>query len=259
MIINMAMNEPEAYYKMPPVGITQTRVRAGHLMHTQQTVRCSHKSCWWVGNAATTQDAQTMLDDHQSSRGTCPQAPARNELPSGYSILEKLWDELDDVTWAIMNETSYNSGGVELHNNLLRGYARGIAFTLSMMCHPHYRTIREVVIEATKRYKIRKGLIPFEPTPGYRFNPVPPPEPPVGEKQVYHGKTVEAVSRPGRTTAAARRQMKKDLAGTADLAKLSTVQANQIRVAYAGGMFSSEELAAMYKVHIDTINTLVSS
>lgn len=256
MIRLMKLAEPEHYYKMPPVGMTETYSRVGMEVHTQQTIRCGNKECWFVGHAANVQDAQLLLDQHP-----CPQPPARNELPSGYSTLEKMWDELDAVTYAIMQHEGYASGTVYLENNLLRGYARGIAFSLSMMSHPHFRTVTDIVREATKRYKIRMEQIPFEPTPGYRYNPLPPPSPPPGERSVFHGKTVE--TKPG----GARKATGRRVASAATLAKASKVdmrnldntQADQIRVAYSGGFFSREELANMYKVTVETIEYLTNS
>lgn len=257
MIINMAMNEPGVYYKMPLVGITETRARVDHVTVTQYTVRCGNRNCWYVGHAATSEDSNTMLHDHQTARGECPKAPARNELPSGYSTIEKLWDELDDVTRAILEKRPWGTGAVVMEGEMLKGYARGIAFTLSMMTHPYFRTVREITQEAVKRYKIYKGEIPFEPTPSYRFEPRPsaPVAPPVGEKAAYHGATVPA--RPvTRTTRASRTAQRKALEPSKDLAKLDTDKANAILAAYKGGFFSVEDLAKMYGVSEMTVRAI---
>lgn len=256
MIINLAMNEPTSYYCMPPVGITETRARVNGVTRIQQTVRCGNRNCWWVGHAATTEDSNLMLHDHQTTTGACPSAPARNVLPSGYSTIEKLWDELDDVTAAIMEKRPWATGGMQMDGEMLKGYARGLCFNLSMMTHPFFRTTKDVVTEALKRYKIRTKQIPFEPTPTYRDNPtLAPTSPPVGEKQAYHGRTVDA--RPvTRTTRSSRAAAKKALEPTKDMAKLTAQQANKIRETLATGFFSPDDLAKMYSVSVEAIKAI---
>lgn len=256
MIINLAMNEPGAYYKMPLVGITETRARVNSVTLVQYTVRCGNQNCWWVGHASTTDDSNLLLHDHQTTNGACPAPPARNELPSGYSTIEKLWDELDDVTAAIIENRPWATGGMQMQGEMLKGYARGLCFNLSMLTHPFFRTTKDVVSEAMKRYKIRTNQIPFEPTPTYRDNPtLAPASPPVGEKQAYHGATVPA--KPvTRTTRAARTAAKKALEPTKDLAKLTAQQANKIRETLATGFFSAEDLAKMYGVSVEAIKAI---
>lgn len=250
MIQNLGMNTPEAYYKMPLVGITETRARVGMVVSTQYTARCGDKQCWFVGHAATSVDAQLLLDQH-----ACPTSPARNELPSGYSTVEKLWDEADDVMAAVMEQRPYNAGDRALDGLALQGYLRGICFALSMMTHPHFRTITEVGKELQTRYRIRMKTEDFRPTPTYRFNPVPPTAPPPGEKQVFHGKTVENVARPTRTTnrAAAKKALSK-----IDMSGLSIEQTEKIQKAFVAGMFSEDELAKIYGVTVDTIRFIVT-
>ncbi len=248
MIINLAMNEPERYYKMPLRGLTETRARIGTIVSTLYTIRCGDKNCWFVGNAATSPDAQALLDAHE-----CPQLPARNELPSGYSTIEKLWDELDDVMVAIMEGTGYNAGTQTLYGDQLRGYARGLSFSLSMMTHPYFRTITEVAKEATKRYKIRTKQIEFEPTPTYRYNPVLPRESPTGEKAAFHGETRPAEKTPARRTRKPLTAAQKKI----DLSPINTTQADQIRMAHSMDMFTVAELATQYNVTVETVEFLV--
>ena len=247
------MNDPERYYKMPLVGLTPTRVRIGSIVQELFTIRCGDKNCWFVGNAASSTDAQTLLNNH-----TCPAPPARNELPSGYSTIEKMWDELDDVMAAIMTSQGYNAGTQTLYGDQLRGYARGLSFALSMMTHPHFRTIAEIAKEAAKRYKIRTKQIEFEPTPGYRYNPVTPAQPPVGEKAAFHGdtrpaaKTAPRRASPRKATPAQKAELKK-----IDMSPISTAQADQIRTAHSMGMFTVAELAQTYGITVETVEFLV--
>lgn len=250
MILNLMMNEPEHYYCMPPVGMTETRSRVGTITNLQYTIRCGDKNCWFVGHAATSPDAQTLLDNHE-----CPSPPARNELPSGFSTVEKLWDELDDVMAAIMSSDGYNAGTQTLYGDQLRGYARGLSFALSMMTHPHFRTITEIAKEAAKRHKIRTKKIPFEPTPGYKYNPVTPASPPVGEKSAFHGPTkpaTKAAPRKAQPRKVVKEQLKK-----IDMSSLSIQQSEQIKMAHSMGMFTTEELAQTYGVTVETVEFLV--
>jgi hypothetical protein len=252
MIINLAMNTPESYYKLPLIGITETRARIGMTVHTNYTTRCGSRECWFVGHAATSVDAQKLLDTH-----TCPTAPARNELPSGYSTIEKLWDEADDAYWAIMTQQGYNAGDRYLDGSVLQGYVRGLCFTLSMMTHPYFRTIAEVGHELQKRYKIRRKELPFEATPTYRFNPVAPSTPSVGRSEVWHGKTVASKSGGTRTAAQTRAEKKASLSKI-DLSPLDTRQREQIIQAHTMGMFTVQELAQNYGITPETVVFLVS-
>lgn len=250
MIQNLKMNQPEHYYKMPLVGITETRARVGMAVSTSYTSRCGDKNCWFVGNAATSAEVQAMLDTHE-----CPTPPARNELPSGYSTVEKLWDEADDVMFAIMQQTGYNAGDRYLDGPALQGYLRGLCFSLSMMTHPYFRTIAEVGRELQKRYRIRIKDMPHEPTPSYRYNPMPV-TPPPGEKAAFHGKTVE--HKPAtKATTASRAAAKKKLSAI-NMSSLSTTDAENIVKMHTMGMFTEEELAQNYKVTVETIRFLVT-
>lgn len=250
MIQNMTMNEPTSYYKMPLVGITETRARVGMVVGTSYTGRCGDKNCWYVGHAATSTEVQTMLDQHE-----CPTAPARNELPSGYSTIEKLWDEADDVMAAIMESQPYNAGDRALDGLALQGYMRGLCFALSMMTHPYFRTITEVGRELQKRYRIRTKAVPFEPTPSYRYNPVPL-TPPPGESAAFHGRTVE--HKPGtKATTASRAAAKKKLSAI-DMSGISISDQEKIVKMFLAGMFTEAELAQNYRVSVETIRFLVT-
>lgn len=248
MIINMTMNDPERYYCMPLRGITETRVRVGLVTHTQYTARCASRSCWFVGHAGNSGDAQRLLDEH-----TCPQPPARNELPSGYSTVEKMWDELDDVTRAIMAGEPYASGDRVYQEGTLRGYASGLAFALAMMSHPHFRTTTEIAREAQRRYKMWKNELPYEPTPGYRYNPVTPRESPEGEKAPFHGDTKPAAARAPAKKAAKKAAPVINFGGMSNDDRKRAIQAFRV------GMFNEEELAKMYKVSIETIRYMVNN
>lgn len=249
------MTTLENYYSMPPVGITATRGRIGEVIIQGYTVRCGNKACWFVGHSTGEADAQKLLDDH-----TCPTSPARNELPSGLSTTEKLWDELDMATQAILDQQGMQMGDLRLDGIQLRGYARGISFALSMMCHPHFRTATDIAREAACRYKIRKGTMPYRPTPGYRFNPLPTPtSSPTGARAPYHGDTKAAVA-----TGTAARKPRGTLSKAAQAANarvdLSTIDAKKRQKILNGSTmmgFTHEELAEIYEVTPETIKVIV--
>lgn len=249
------MTELENYYAMPPVGITETRGRIGERVILTYTVRCGHKACWFVGHAASEDDAQKVLNGH-----ACPTPPARNELPSGYSTIEKMWDQLDMATEAILDQKHLKVGDVHLDGIQLRGYARGISFGLSMMCHPHFRTETDIAREAAVRYKIRKGTMPYRPTPGYRYNPLPAPtSAPEGVRAPHHGTTKAAAA----ATPAARKPrgtLSKAATAAAARVDLSTIDDKKRQQILNGSTmmgFTHDELAEMYDVTVETIKVIV--
>lgn len=247
MIINMTMAEPTSYYCMPLRGITETRVRIGLVNHMNYTARCADKNCWFVGMAGNSGDAQRLLDEHP-----CPQPPARNELPSGYSTIEKMWDELDEVTRAIMAGEPYASGTRVLQEGTLRGYAQGLAFALSMLSHPHFRTVTEIAREAQRRYKMWKKEIEWEPTPGYRYNPVPPPQSPEGIKAAFHGTTKEARSAPAK-------KVTKRTAPAINFGGMSNQDRERVIKMHRLGAFTEAELATMHSVSVETIRYIINN
>jgi len=212
--------------------MTETRVQIGGKRLSQYTVRCGSPECWFVGHGGTSVDAQFVLDEHK-----CPTPPVRNELPTGRSTLEKLWDEMDDVTTALIDGTDYNG----MVDATLKGYARGIAFNLSMVTHPYFRTIREISREAGARYKMSKGTIPWRPTPSYNYNPMPAP---------FTGNVV-------RTTPAVKRAPTKRTPGKPAAVKLADGMVQAIKSGHAAGMFTLEELASMYSATVDQVKLIV--
>lgn len=241
------------YYKMPPVGITQAYGRIGERVVINYDVRCGHRECWFVGHATDEAGAQTMLTQHAKD---CPSPPARGQLPTGLSTLEKMWDELDAVTEAITDQKYYRVGDQVMDGMQLRGYARGICFTLAMMTFPHFRTPTDVVREAAHRYKIRKGTVPYRPTPTYRHNPVErPATPPVGTRSANHGTTKPAAAAP--TTARKASAATLAAAKKVDLSSIDDKKRTQIMNGAASGMFTYEDLAVMYDVTPETIKVIV--
>lgn len=227
--------DPTSYYAMPPVGMTTTRANLnGRTIHSY-TVRCGSINCWFVGHGGTSQDAQFVLDEHK-----CPTLPTRNELPSGRSTLEKLWDEMDDVTAALIDGHEYNGMSVDT----LKGYAKGLAFNLSMMTHPYFRTIKDIAREAGARYKMSKGTTPWRPTPSYRYNPTP---------EVLTANVVSTVPTEKRTPT-----KRTPVKSAPKPINLEPANAAAIRAGLGSGMFSMAELAEMYGVTVEQVRVLSS-
>lgn len=229
---------PETYYKMPPVGMTETRVMIGEKKIFQYTVRCGAANCWFVGHGGAPGDAQITLDEHE-----CPTPPRRNELPTGRSTLEKLWDELDDAVMALLDKQSYNG----MSDVELKGYVKGIAFNLSMFCHPYFKTIKDVSREAKARYDMSKGKIPWRPTPSYRYNPMPAPAANIV-------KTAPAVKR----AQPPRKRASQTTSRTQPDVKLSDDQIRAIKSGAASSMFTHEELANMFKTTVDQVVRIIA-
>lgn len=245
--------DPDNYYRMPPVGMTLSRVKVDGVTRTMATVRCGDMACWFVGNAAREQDAQMLLDNHE-----CPTAPARNELPTGYSTLDKMWDELDDATAALIEEREWVTGATKLSGTKLQGYCNGIAFTLSMMTYPHFRTAREIKVEAVRRYKQHKGEAPHEETPGYHgHNPMPSSTPrQANPAQISNRPAVKAAPSPMKR--APLKRTKADL-NKIDLSTINAETSNKIRMVDKMGMMTRKELAAMYSITVETVDAICGS
>lgn len=243
----------ENYYKMPPVGMTLTRARIGEMIYESYTVRCGNEHCWFVGHAPNEAGAQTLLDQHN-----CPTPPARNELPTGLSTVEKLWDEGDAVTEAIIATASWQVGDMHLSGAALGHYARGICFALSMMTHPHFRTTTDVVRELGLRYKMKTGAMPWRPTPTYRSNPLPAPTtPPPGVRTPADGATKPATARPIRSTT--RGPGAKKAGSAVNLATIDPLTRQRLINAVTMMNFTPEDAAAAFNVSVETVRAVVDA
>lgn len=88
----------------------------------------------------------------------------------GKSIIEQIWDLLDETVAKIKNSKPEDVANW----SDLKGRAGGLADALVLMTGPWFTDSRAIAREAGKRYKIAQGEIPFEQTPGYHYNPAPP-------------------------------------------------------------------------------------
>lgn len=111
----------------------------------------------------------------EEEKSTHP-CPMKGFIPlKGKSILERGWDEVDGLMDQI------NDGNLEdIPRTKAQARVRGLAYALSMMSTPHYRSEDDVIRQAIKRYKMRQGTIPFEETFGYNFHSLPTEEKALG-------------------------------------------------------------------------------
>jgi hypothetical protein len=145
----------------------------------------------------------------------------------GPSLLEKTWAELDAVTARLMNPV------LATNKEQDKGYAQGLAFTLSLFMAPHLTTPEDVAREAKRRWENRNN--PEYCTPGLAERRY---EPPPGDHKLSRIPAEKAkLSKPKPAEPA-----------------LTPEQVAGIKNAL--GMFTAQELADMYKVSVATIESL---
>jgi hypothetical protein len=159
------MEDPQKYFRLPPRGITKGTARIGPDILETYTYLCdTNDNCYAVAYGKTEESVRSQLKGH-----VCP-APARRDAhPSGRSVVEKAWDELDDAIDRIKSQAITCD---ELERE--KAYARGIAEVLAYLAIPYFRMRDDILRQANKRWKMRTGEIPWEPTPGYRTFPAEP-------------------------------------------------------------------------------------
>lgn len=136
----------------------------------------------------------------------------------GPSLLEKTWNELDAITARIIAGSATEAD---------KGYARGLAFTLSLFMAPHLTTSQDVAREAKKRHDMKAAGEDYE-TPGLGSRIY---EPPPGNNKYS-------------TDAPEKQKIKasKPQPPTPNLTPEQIVAINNAKT-----FFTSEELAEMYK------------
>lgn len=184
--------------------------------------RCSQQYCFYAVSVK-----ERIIPQHN-----CPQINGRTKvswMSYGPSLLEQTWAELDQVTARLM--TSPNNRLVDD-----RGYAQGLAFTLSLFMVPHFTSPTDISREAKKRYQMKQTGEEYC-TPGLVERKY---EPPPGDHKL---------SRISEEKAKAMRPKSQP--------KLTQAEIDSIK--NAAGMFSSEELAKVYKITVAVVNQVLAS
>lgn len=183
--------------------------------------RCPEPHCYFAREIK-----EPIAPEHK-----CPQGNGTTKVGwtvYGPSLLEKTWFELDVVTHRLMTKTSLETD---------RGYAQGLAFTLALFMAPHLTTPNDVAREAKKRWEMKQAGEEYT-TPGLGERRY---EPPPGDhklsRQTEQRAKVSAAPKPKRVT------------------WLTDEQVEMVKA--AAGMFSAADLAGMYEVPVEVIESLL--
>jgi hypothetical protein len=162
------MTDSDMFFKAPPRGISISTATKGLDVLKHYTYMCDQKpDCWAVGYGLSEQTARDCVAGH-----ACPASMRLDTMPTGKSVIQKNWDELDNTIDAI--RAGVFPTGDLWGLDYAKGYANALAMTLAFMSIPYFRTQRDILIQAERRRKMRVGEIPWEPTPGYNFLPAGP-------------------------------------------------------------------------------------
>lgn len=160
----MDVPSERTFWAPPPPGMTKTLSRMGPDVYESFTYRCEQDpECMALAYSKNPDSAKRAIDGH-----ICPAPPRRDMVPSGKTVIQKLWDELDEGVDEIKKypESSNIEG--------MTGHARGIALALALLSTPWFRSTEDILRQANKRWRMRQGEIPWEQTPGYNFYPAAP-------------------------------------------------------------------------------------
>lgn len=233
---SMGMPSEGAFWAPPPPGLTKTYARIGPDVYESFTYRCgADPDCYALEYSKNADHAKAAIDGH-----ICPAPPRRDKVASGKTVVQKLWDELDELIDRIKENSGWQDDD--------KGKAQGIALALALLSVPWFRSTEDILRQANRRWRMRQGAIPWEQTPGYNFYPAAPlafatpPEPTPIKKRQPTSKPVKAAKvaapavPPAREFTVAERTMIRDAVHgasnpltTADLAKMYGVSEGRIR------------------------------
>lgn len=254
----MTMNGQEAgqrlmedLWAMPPRGVTFSTVRMRQADLTQWTYLCEkNDNCFSMAHSIESEEhARSQVAGH-----VCPAPPRRGVNPTGQTLLEKTWNELDDAIDAIKS----GSGLRDMSLEETKGYAKGFAECLTFFATPYFKIPEDVLRQANKRWRMRQGLEPFSPTPSYRWNPI------IDE---YRNKSIQGdkgfASKPdlspgGVKKAARGRLVTRPAAGLTKPAprEFSVAEAEMVASSLHSGNMTADTLAEMFGVSISRILTV---
>ncbi len=241
-------------FAMPPVGLTVHTANFGGYKWVRNTWRCEVVGCWYVctPRVGDTRSVEELIEHHRNAGNEyrCPTPPRRESLPSGLSEIEKLWREVDDVVDAIKAKTEYRG----MSSSHMLGYVRGLAFSIVMKDKDLWPDVTAVSKQAGLRWKMRRGLIPYEATPTRHANDFSS----LGQQGGWRKDKTETSSpaTTARKSAPVKATARKRAAPAAQVSlPAQTVAA--IRAAKASGMFSDQDLASTYGVTVAQIQQVM--
>jgi hypothetical protein len=167
---SMGMPSEGAFWAPPPPGLTKTYVRIGPDVYESFTYRCdASPDCYALEYSKNADRAKAAIDGH-----ICPAPPRRDKVSSGKTVIQKLWDELDEVIDSIKTAMRFNKPSMLEEAELDKARAKGLALALALLSTPWFRSTEDILRQANKRWLMRQGEIPWEQTPGYNFYPAAP-------------------------------------------------------------------------------------
>lgn len=136
---------------------------------------CPKYDCYWGASFHTAEERDLWIERHPCSktkRNYVMEETDEKGMPytiptHGKSVGEQLWDRLDDCVDAIKAPS-----GTDLV--WVTAQADAYSQVLWLLQSYYYAELDDVKRQAMKRWKIRNNQIPWEPTPGYRYNPPQP-------------------------------------------------------------------------------------
>jgi hypothetical protein len=220
-----------------------------HYRLAKWTYLCdANPECFAMANdLRSEEDCRRQIEGHE-----CPAPPRRGLNPTGKTLLEKSWDELDDVIDAIKAyHLSMPYCFRDMNIEQTKGYARGIAECITFFATPYFRIPEDVLRQALKRWKMRQGLEPFSPTPSYRWNPI------IDE---YRNKVraMEGRLKPDLSPAATKKAVKSTRATKAappkpPVREFTSAEASLVAESLHSGKMTADTLAEMFGVTISRI------
>lgn len=217
------------------VSISRTNHRAGVLI--QYTYLCETDGCFAVAFSQDSElHARQQVDGHQ-----CPQLDgSRGLIPSGKTLVQKMWDEADDALDAYKEGKKFKG----MDPAALPSYIRGIAEVLTFCTVPCYKVTEDVLRELNRRWKMREGEIPFAPTPSYTYNP---------HLDVARSKamTSEVKEVKPKSTRASINKVAKPVAPK--IVELTSEQRSIIRRSYHEGILDAQQIADMFQITVERV------
>lgn len=230
-------------WPLPPRGITTSRTnhRAGVLV--QYTYLCETDGCFAISFSQDSElHARQQLDGH-----ACPQEEgSRGLIPTGKTLVQKMWDEADDAMDAYLQIDVY---GVTpeykgMSGEKLQGYIRGIAEVLTFCTVPCFKVTKDVLRELNRRWKMRNGQIQFAPTPSYSYNP---------HLDVVRSKAMADEVKTAKPAKAARASISKVAKPVTEEKQLTSAERDVIRASYHQGTFTADKIAELYGITAERV------
>jgi hypothetical protein len=237
--------------------------------------KCDEPGCYWNTGHKTEEEAEKVREKHL--RDSCPlsgttrtsiQMEAEDSKGMRFTVpglgktpIEFGWDEIDAIVETLKKDEKKKKAIEEdpdaepldidpenwpadllkpLQRAELQGKCRGLAFFMSQMYRAFFPSEVAVLQQANKRWKMRMGLIPWEPTPMYHHNP-----PPSDLSVVTSSSLNTSLDRYNKQQARKRAPAKKQ---STPRGQLAPDKIADVKKAMASGVFTAAKVASIYNV-----------